>query len=62
MTTGRAVVERKKRDVVAASPNRTVVVRADTICLLFNIEGKEYGIGLVLFVLGIGMMAKDQGE
>lgn len=28
---GRAVVERKRRDVAAVSPNRTVVVRADTI-------------------------------
>lgn len=37
---GRAVVDRKKRDVAAVSPNRTVVVRAETICLLFSVEGE----------------------
>lgn len=31
MASGRAVAERRKRDVAVVSPNRTVVVRTDTI-------------------------------
>jgi hypothetical protein len=38
MASGKAVVERRKRDVAAVSPNRTVVVRADTIIVVLVVN------------------------